>query len=205
VFPGDGRGYQRAPSLVSIWASAPYLHNNSIGNFNGDPSVKGRMAAFEDGMEKLLWPGKRLGMASIARTTQTSWLKIEKSYVPTPLFALLTLKGLGMPGFDNVVRVGPIPKGTPVNLIANIDLEPTLDPARLIDFADTAIKLNTALRDIRIRNLDENATAARLKELAPDLLKLSKCPDLVTDHGHLFGTGLPDADKRALIAYLKRL
>jgi hypothetical protein len=39
----------------------------------------------------------------------------------------------------------------------------------------------------------------------PDLLKLRKCPDFVTDGGYLFGTGLADDDKRALIAYLKRL
>jgi hypothetical protein len=39
----------------------------------------------------------------------------------------------------------------------------------------------------------------------PALLKVSKCPDFVTDRGHLFGTGLADDDKRALIAWLKRL
>ena len=77
--PAGGRGYIRVPSLVSIWASAPYLLNNSVGTFNGDPSVAGRMQAFEDGMEKLLWPEKRLGMASIYRTTQESSLYIERS------------------------------------------------------------------------------------------------------------------------------
>jgi hypothetical protein len=44
-----------------------------------------------------------------------------------------------------------------------------------------------------------------LKELASTLFELSKCPDLVNDHGHLFGSGLPDAGKRALVAGLKRL
>ena len=203
--PAGGRGYERAPSLVSIWASAPYLHNNSVGDFTGDPSVAGRMQAFEDGMEKLLWPEKRRGMASIARTTQTSWLFIDKSYLPALLFDALRAKGLGMPGDERTLRIGPIPKGTPVNLIANIDLEPTLDPRKLIDFAAALVKLNAALADIKRNSLDDAAAAARLKELGPALLKLSKCPDLVEDRGHLFGTGLPDADKRALIAYLKRL
>jgi cytochrome c5 len=205
ALPDGGRGYQRVPSLVSIWASAPYLHNSSVGQFTGDPSVAGRMKAFEDGMEKLLWPNKRSGLASVYRTTQTSWLYIEKSYVPAPLFLALKAKGLGMPGKGNVLQIGPIPKGTPVNLIANIDLEPTLNPAKLIDFLAAAVKLNAAFHDIRDKKLDEAAAAARLQELAPALLKLSKCPDLVTDHGHLFGTALPDTDKRALIAYLKRL
>lgn len=52
--PGGGRGYYRPASLVSVWATAPYLHNNSLGIFNKDPSVKGRMQAFEDGIRKLL-------------------------------------------------------------------------------------------------------------------------------------------------------
>ena len=45
------------------------------------------------------------------------------------------------------------------------------------------------------------------------LLALSKCPDLIVNRGHYFGTdkfqggesGLSDVDKKALIAFLKRL
>lgn len=59
--------------------------------------------------------------------------------------------------------------------------------------------------DISDNKLDEPAVAPRLKELASTLFELSKCPDLVNDHGHLFGSGLPDAGKRALVAGLKRL
>jgi hypothetical protein len=161
------------------------------------------MAAFQDGIEKLLWPEKRLDMGSIYRTTETSWLTVDSSYLPGPLFKALKAKGLGMPGADNVLRIGPIPKGTPVNLLANIDFEISFDLVKLVNFAELAIKLNSALNDIR--NLDEAATAARLKELVPALLEVSNCRDFVTDRGHLFGTGLADDDKRALIAYLKRL
>lgn len=31
--PGGGRGYYRTPSLISVWATAPYLHNNSVGDY----------------------------------------------------------------------------------------------------------------------------------------------------------------------------
>jgi hypothetical protein len=31
--PGGGRGYYRTPSLISMWATAPYLHNNSVGDY----------------------------------------------------------------------------------------------------------------------------------------------------------------------------
>ena len=30
-------GYYRVPSLVSVWSSAPFLHNNMLGKFTGDP------------------------------------------------------------------------------------------------------------------------------------------------------------------------
>ena len=69
LVPGGGPGYYRVPSLIGIWATAPFLHNNALGTYTGDPSVAGRMKAFDDAAEKLLWPEKRLGLASIARTT----------------------------------------------------------------------------------------------------------------------------------------
>jgi len=57
--PGGGRGYYRPPSLVSVWATAPFLHNNSVGIFNNDPSVEGRMEAFNDAISKLLVQARR--------------------------------------------------------------------------------------------------------------------------------------------------
>lgn len=56
---GGGPGYFRPPSLISLWATAPYLHNNALGLFNQDPSVKGRLAAYDDGIRKLLWNSRR--------------------------------------------------------------------------------------------------------------------------------------------------
>ena len=49
---------------------------------------------------------------------------------------------------------------------------------------------------------DEQAREA-FKDLVDPLLEVSKCPDLIVNRGHLFGTTLPDADKRALIEFLK--
>lgn len=44
------------------------------------------------------------------------------------------------------------------------------------------------------------------------MLKVNKCPDFVVNRGHYFGTeyfteepGLDDADKRALVAFLKTM
>ena len=58
--PSGGPGYYRVPSLISAWATAPFLHNNALGDFNNDPSVKGRLEAFDDAIRKLLTPRLRI-------------------------------------------------------------------------------------------------------------------------------------------------
>jgi hypothetical protein len=55
-----GRGYMRNVSLLSVWSSAPLLHNNSLGPYlvrdDGLPdySVKARVEVFEAAMQLLL-------------------------------------------------------------------------------------------------------------------------------------------------------
>lgn len=57
--PGGGPGYYRPATLISIWGTSPLLHNNTLGLFNNDPSVAGRLASFDDSIDKLLWKSKR--------------------------------------------------------------------------------------------------------------------------------------------------
>ena len=180
-------GYYRTPSLVSVWSSAPLLHNNMLGKFNGDPSVAGRMDAFNDAIEKLLWPEKRLNKDSIWRTQDDCSLHLRKEFVPR------TLRGLA--DRDGYIKVGMIPKGTPINLVAN--LEP--------DFRhlDVFLKIANKLIKIKTTDVSRDEAAAEFNQLIPDLLAANKCPDFVEDKGHYFGTDLPDTDKRALIEYLK--
>jgi hypothetical protein len=193
--PAGGPGYYRTPSLVSLWTSAPFLHNNALGKFTGDPSVAGRMEAFNDAVEKLLWPEKRLGVDSIWRTTQDCSIQLQAAVLPDALRVLL--KGHIDP--DGYFRVGPIPAGTPVNLLAN--LNPDADVRKL---ADVFLSIKKALAEIKLRNLDSAAARELMKrDVAPKLMAASKCPDLITDRGHEFGSDLPDPDKRALIEYLK--
>lgn len=184
-----GPGYYRTPSLVSLWSSAPFLHNNALGKFTGDPSVAGRMEAFNDAVEKLLWPEKRLDKASIWRTQNECSLHLRKEFVPKWLRRFV--------GSDGYIRIGPIPKGTPVNLIGN------LPP----DFGQAALgaKLLKALLKIHARNLPSEQATAELIKSVPELLAANKCPDFIEDKGHYFGTDLADNDKRALIEYLKTL
>src|SRR5262249_30883929 len=108
--------FYRTPPLVSIWATAPYLHNNSVGFYTNDPSVAGRMAAYEDGMTKLLWPERRPGVGSMLVTTQDSKLP---DLFPALVKAIPEFSDL--PGLD--VDLINVPKGTPVNLIMNVHVK----------------------------------------------------------------------------------
>jgi hypothetical protein len=159
-----------------------------LGTFTGDPSVDGRLRAFNDAAEKLLWPEKRLGKASIWRTQDDCGLHVRKEYVPEVLRHLA--------GNDGFIDIDVIPKGTPINLIAN--LQPTLAeaPALIAKIKGTFLK-------IRLEHLAGEEAAAELRKLVPDLLKVNNAPDFIEDEGHYFGTDLPDSDKQALIEYLK--
>jgi len=180
-------GYYRTPSVVNLWSSAPFLHNNMLGKFTGDPSVAGRMDAFNDAVEKLLWPEKRLNKDSIWRTQNECSFHLRKEFVPPPFDKLA--------GPDGYVKIGRIPKGTPINLLAN--LEP--------DFQRKGAFLKVAGKLVKIdaENLSPEAADAELRKLVPDLIAMNKCPDFIEDKGHYFGTDLSDNDKRALIEYLK--
>jgi len=102
---------------------------------------------------------------------------------------------------DGYLRIGHVPAGTPVNLLANVD--PKTDPKDLVVLL---LKIKKTLLEIKAQNLDSAAAREVMKrEIAPALWKVSKCPDLVEDRGHYFGTDLPDSDKQALIEYLKTL
>lgn len=180
-------GYYRTPSLVSLWSSAPFLHNNMLGKFTGDPSVAGRMDAFNDAVEKLLWPEKRLNKDSIWRTQNECSFHLRKEFVPPPCDKLA--------GPDGYVTIGRIPKGTPINLLAN--LEPDFQHAgAFLKAAGKLIKINA-------ENLSPEAADAELRKLVPDLIAMNKCPDFIEDKGHYFGTDLSENDKRALIEFLK--
>jgi hypothetical protein len=222
--PGGGRGYTRPASLISIWSTAPFLLNNSVGKFNASPSVASRMDSFEDSIEQMLLIKPRdkdevLGdkiPGKIQRTTKTSFLRVAPGYVPD---ALKPVVGPGSHLFPSVfgndgIEIGPIPKGTPVSLIANLNLR--AEEGDVIDHLDhdrkaveLAVKLKHDLAQLPRDATDEQA-AKILSNLVKPMMDLSKCPDYIVNRGHYFGTdkfaeepGLSLEDKRALIEFLK--
>ncbi len=225
--PGGGRGYTRPASLISLWSTAPFLLNNSVGNFYGKATVEARMASFDDSIRKMLWPEERkrdidvvreLGLPEsiavdvpgyIQRTTATSKLTVPGGYLPGGLQALMNPLNKWFPRLfgEGGIEIGPIPKGTPVGLLANLPL--VSDSTRLKDRKAHVKKvlsfLKKAIKDLKA--LPENATDDQAREvfgnLIDPLVALSKCPDYVVNRGHYFGSNLSDQDKLALIEFLK--
>jgi hypothetical protein len=129
----------------------------------------------------------------IFRTSAESYLQIPASYLPWQLKWL---------AHDGTLRIGPIPAGTPVDLLANADVEMSLD-SRTLQRILLIEKLQSALSKMQSEKLDDAAAQELMSQLGTDLLKISKCPDFIQNRGHYFGADLTDADKRALIEFLK--
>ncbi|WP_431276558.1 hypothetical protein ACQ858_10450 [Variovorax ureilyticus] len=123
--------------------------------------------------------------------------------------------------------LGPIPKGVPVNLLANLRLRAEADGidekvSYVKDVGELLVKLKRTLASVPADATDEELRKHFAVVRGP-LLALSKCPDFVVNRGHYFGTArfnqqeglsddeksfgrepvLGDDDKRALIAFLK--
>jgi hypothetical protein len=123
------------------------------------------------------------------------------------------LKALNLPKpfeiIENTKLRFPVPEGTPINLLANINIS---DPARRAKAAIWYVTyvaqtdLAAALRKVPKVGDELAKIPDRLARGAMDeLLKISEYPDLIEDHGHEYGANLSDDDKAALVEYLKKL
>jgi hypothetical protein len=222
--PAGGRGYIRPPSLVSLWSTAPFLQNNTMGRFEESPSVEARLRSFDDSIHKMLWPEDRdkdslLGAklpGIIDRVgdrpppghgDQPVYLKVSRGYLPDFVAATLSAQSKLFPSLftEDGLRLGPIPKGTPIGLLSNLMLIPdnAADlPAHGARVTALLLKLLPRLEKLGANATDEQARAI-FADMVDDFLALSKCPDFVVNRGHMFGTQLPNEDKGALIEFLK--
>jgi cytochrome c5 len=165
-----GRGYYRTPSLWGVWTSAPFLHNNSLGAYGGSVSVAGRLASYQDAAEQLL--GLRARETAMYRTQR---------------FTALTNMPLkySFPGLDLAKIIGiPVPPGTPIALVAN--LEPSV-------MAATGFGLDDMRRLI-------TDGPAYLSSAAQRVITVF---DPVENKGHAFGLERSEEERRALIELLK--
>jgi hypothetical protein len=180
--------------------------------------------SFQASIEQMLWPEKREKDSLLPdklpgkmdRTTETSYIRIAVGFLPDYLKPLMSPGQRFFPAFfrDGEVILGPIPKGTPVGLLSNLDLlGEGLGSAEKVEHQkrvlDLLLKMKHDLEALPPNPTDADASKV-FANLVPDLQALSKCPDYVVNRGHYFGTsyfpeepGLSDDDKRALIEFIK--
>lgn len=257
---GDGRGYLRPPSLISVWSTAPFLSNNSVGSTEyedysphkasssggtyGDrsgercpasndedpymPCVANRLKQFDRSIRQMLNPEtRRMDTVTeipvpgyIYRTSAPSCLIIPVGFTPSWMHTLSgPLHRLAPWAIDSKggIALGPLPKGFPVNALANTQLLPDNDQPdmmghfwRLLKAAPTLMNAFQKMggmcssKELADPGTEVKAEAAvRETQLIDTLVGLSKCPDYVVNRGHYFGTDLSAKDKEALIAYIK--
>jgi hypothetical protein len=231
--PSDGgRGYYRNISLLSLWAHAPFMHNNAIGpelcggpddeHYNPpyadekrvvpladppacwpfDPSVEGRYRLFKASVADLLNPGKRVPKITMFNRD-----------VVIRLFPKLSDGNVER--YLNATIV--FPKGTPSSRIGNF---------RHKEFADDLVLSKTDFGKLEAKYVARygpeagKTAAATIREKAKELMNDPKSLLLVgaelrelysnslmlrEDEGHRFGEDLSDRDKQALTAFLATL
>ena len=232
TMPAGGRGYTRPPSLISLWSTAPFLLNNSVGRFEWSPSVEARMRSFEDSITQMLWPerreqdsneavrsavrilkdGKEIARPSRidrigdrldgAAAATDAYLTASAGFLPPFLQDLVATGARFAPKYftEDSIRLGPIPPGTPIGLLSNLNVLPD-SPG---DSTRPTGEIRRLIHELRQGGSDSDRRQRWQSVAFVDaLLGLSKCPDLIVNRGHYFGASLDDKQKHDLIAFLK--
>lgn len=162
------------------------------------------------GIHPWLWWIPALAALGAAVFLLLPWLRL-----PTRIFfglsalgslAIAWYLGAWVDGRGSDIRLGPIPRGTPVSLVMNLSPQ-----APFADLFNAAAGLTRGM--LRVRKefpgealaRDEQPLAAFLAEAEEPLLKASKCPDFVLDRGHWFAENLSELEKTQLKAFLETL
>lgn len=171
-------------------------------------------------IRELLWPDTRRDSGKAVRVVLkeaygkpigTVYLKVPLNALPSPLSSgwfqfVVRMIGLGAIFDDGGnLKIGPVPHGTPVALLSNLNIDRGDPRFKIWPMVKLTYKLTRSLKRIEHDNLSPEAAADVLKELVPDLIERSVCPDFEINRGHTFGSKLPDVEKEALIEFIKTL
>ena len=235
-----GRGYYRNISLLSLWAHAPFLHNNALGPelcgkpanaanefyrspyadsqgsplapanapqcWATDPSVEGRFRLYKASMDELLNPQRRV--AKITRFSDD----VPISFGPRLWDGTQEQQVLGfslvIPAGTSAAGLGDFQHKRFVGDLVASQLHSEALRARLLNElgAERGVATFDALNEIRAQVLRDPSSMVGEIRKRPELLQVySSCTATVENEGHRFGEGLPDADKKALTAFLATL
>ena len=231
-FKDGGRGYYRNISLVNLWATAPFMHNNAIGpEICGKPANKENdffRARYADTNGKLLdkqpdcmrYDASVQGRFDLYKRSMYELLHPKERGVKLTLTDNDVIVDLGLRTWDGRQEKGlfgldgmRVTKGTPAGFIGGFLHK---------DFIDD---LYLAKRDpARLEAAGKKDIVPQLQGIADDLLKnparfvevlnekrdllntrYETCMQQVENDGHRFGEDLSEADKQALTAFLATL
>lgn len=209
-----GRGYYRNISLLSVWAFAPFMHNNAVGpevcashpttpdfrlygtgieckkENHFDSSVDGRLKLFEASMEALLNPENR--GEKITRTTED---------VEIPLGIMLNKKSYRIV-IPKGIRVSRIGSFRHKDLVANLRKYIVGESDKVSD--ERVRVVFKSLKDSLMNTKDGRIVIS--EDMLAKLGEVySNCNDLDENKGHEFGKGLSSEDKKALTAFMETL
>ncbi len=236
VEPADGgRGYYRNISLLSVWAHAPFMHNNAIGpELCGDPAdlasslyrspyvdTEGRPLSnpppcwkFDPSVE---------GRLALYKASMAELLNPAKRIPKVTMLDRDLILPIGPKIWDDEKETMPVgvtvkfQKGTPTARIGNFRHKELIGDLVWSRTRPGPLKAKYAQRygpqkgDAAVARIQEAATRLfkdpkAALAIASDLGDLySNNMDMIENAGHRFGEDLPDADKAALTAFLATL
>ncbi|KMW58818.1 hypothetical protein AIOL_003798 [Candidatus Rhodobacter oscarellae] len=215
----SGYAYPAHVSCPSAYPDDPYM-----------PCVENRVVNFERSIRKMLNPETRykdqLTQAPVAgqiyRTSAPACLIVPPGFSPPIVQGWKGLLHRIAPWAvteEGGIEVGPFPADFPINALLNTKLLPDNDEDVSLlshgwQLAKAGPTLISAVKQLGGQCSPEEVADPSVQALAQEvvtdtglvdtLVGLSKCPDYVVNKGHHFGSDLSDADKDALISYLKR-
>jgi hypothetical protein len=144
--------------------------------------------------------GDRLDNAAAATD---AYLTASAGFLPPFLQDLVATGARFAPKYftEDSIRLGPIPPGTPIGLLSNLNVLPD-SPG---DSTRPTREIRRLIHELRQQGGSDSDKRQRWQsvEFVDALLGLSKCPDLIVNRGHYFGGSLDDKQKHDLIAFLK--
>jgi hypothetical protein len=231
-FKDGGRGYYRNVSLVNLWATAPFMHNNAIG-----PELCGKPANAENDFTRARYvgaDGKPLaqqpacvpfdpsveGRFRLYKQSMRELLHPNERGVKTTLTDADIIFDLGLRSWDGSqekmkVGFGPvtIPKGAHAGFLNGLQHKQLVGDLFLV--VNDRSRLEAEGKKDRVPELQEIAKRvaadpskflAVIREKKPFIEKYYQtCMAEIENEGHRFGEDLPEADKNALTAFLATL
>jgi mono/diheme cytochrome c family protein len=231
-FKDNGRGYYRNVSLLNVWATAPFMHNNAIG-----PEVCGKpknaendfsRSRYVDGAGKPLDPQPQCvvydpsvaGRFSLYKESMRQLLHPKERGIKETLTDHDVVIDLGLRTWDGktekpIVGTGvvKVPRGSRAGLLNGFEHKQfiddlflaTHDPAKLTAAGkkDLVPELK-AIADEVLKNPARFVEILREKDAFIGKY-YETCMQTVENEGHRFGEDLSEADKKALTAFLATL